>query len=277
VWDPIQNVTPLGTSVFDPKLGVDADGTVTAVWVRSSGGTRVQTAVRPAITDTWFPAAFLSSADYAASSPDVAVSPSGSAHAIWLQTIAGKDVAFAASRVSGAWGVTQQASIDGQDAAGPTIIVDSSGIKHAAWSRQDANGDFIVQSVHAADPTGNFVAMANLSAAGENAFAARLVAGPKGLIAAIWIRDSGAAKLLEARTTRDPIVGWGDTTTISTPALIAAHHGITIDGSDNATAVWLVSNGANDIARVRVFDSAPPAVLDMRTPATAVVGEPVVE
>lgn len=273
LWSAAQSVSAAGTSNFNARVAVDSQGTVSAVWVRSDARTRIQSSFRPTLSGVWAAPVYLSADGQDASNPVLAVGSNGRAHAAWVRTNGVDTIVFASHRVEGTW-FTQQVSTDGLSASAPSLAVDGSGAPHVAFVRESQLGNSILYVASAPNANSYYAILTMIPAGAGDSLAPQLAAGAEGTIALTWLQLSGGNQGVLGASTQSPISGWGAATEVSAPAITSNSHALAVDGSGNASSIWIVANGANDSIKSRVFDSTSPQG-QIQAPADAVAGRSV--
>ena len=140
------NLSAPGQNADYPQIAIAADGTATAVWKRYTGaGDAVQSATRPAGGSFGTPVN-LSASGQSADHPQIAVSPDGTATAVWYAYNGVDTIIQAATRSpGGSFGEPVNLSASGQSAYFPQIATGSGGRATAVWYRYSGSHD-VVQS-----------------------------------------------------------------------------------------------------------------------------------
>lgn len=184
---------------------------------------------------TWLPVEELSSGTPFDAVPEVAVGTNGTAVAVWGRvTDAGYSVQAARKTPGGAWsdGVT----LSSTDSSGliPHAVVDGSGNASVIWASENGTGP--VRAAHRAAGGSGWTAQVTLAPTGGQA---DLAVDHNGNLLATWTRDN---KIYVARKAAGG--SW------TTPAVISGSSNaqspqVAVDGSGNATAVWMSFDGAD--------------------------------
>ena len=194
-----QDLSERAPDLEDVHLVTAPDGTVTAIWAISDGyGWSIQTATRPGDQATFGRPQTLSSAGLDAIDPQLALTPDGSAVAIWTQSIGTETVIQAADRPAGeaSFGAPQNLSEPGEDAADPDLAIAPDGAVTAVWSR--FNGTYKIIQTAARPPDQDlFGAPQNLSEPGEDATNPGVAVAPDGAATAVWPRSEGPDFLIQ--------------------------------------------------------------------------------
>jgi hypothetical protein len=200
------NISVAGRDAFEPEVAVAPDGTVIAVWTRSDGANfRIQSSNRTP-TGAWSVPQTISDANRGASEPALAVDNSGNAVAVWTQSDGTNLRIYSAYRPAGGSFLTPAPiSASGADASGPDVSIDNSGNALAAWSRFDGTKLRVQAAIRPPGSGSSFGAATTLSLAGQDAFEARVAAGPSvdanGVV--VWTRSDGTNLRVQSARRRD--------------------------------------------------------------------------
>jgi PKD repeat protein len=276
----------IGEFAAAPDVAVAGNGDAIVVW--SYGATppepeelperEIEAAVRPAGSAGFDDPEGVSEGEGYAAAPAVAMDADGNAIATWTQ----KDEEEATFTIRNAYGPSgagfespDEISEPGEDAGGPQVALTPAGAATAAWVRQQGSA-FVIQA-SSRPPGGSFPstpvdvttedeepapATPELALnSGNTAAVSWSEEEPSGMIVKVSIRLSGGGfSLPEAisPTGEDPF-----------------HPHIAIDGSGNATVVWYLTDGSNEIIQAAGYDASPPEIRGLSVPATGTVGIPV--
>lgn len=200
------NVSDPGQDAFEPQVKEDASGNMLFVWTRSDGvNFRIQSRFRAA-DGTWDATQTISDPGQDASSPQVAIDPSGNAIAVWSRFDGTNTRIQASYRPSGgSFGAPQTISSAGQNATNPEVSMDTSGNAVAVWERLDGVKLRVEASVRPA--SGSFGAVQILSDAGQDGFKPKVAAGSNvdSNAVAVWTRSDGSTLRVQSARRRDVI------------------------------------------------------------------------
>ena len=146
------DLSDIGGSAAEPRIGIAPDGTATAVWRRSDGAKFIiQAATRPP-GGSFGAAVNLSANGQDAANPRIAIAPDGTATTVWYRAGETTSIIQAATRPpGGSFGAAVDLSAAGQTAFDPEIGVAPDGTATAVWRR--ANGTTsIIQTASTAQP-----------------------------------------------------------------------------------------------------------------------------
>jgi hypothetical protein len=266
-----------------PRLAIDPQDTVTAVWVGTApdddgppGVVNVVRSNRRPAGGEWGSAVALSSeaGTSTADSPQVAVDAQGTATAVWGSFSSGGGyIVQTARRVAGnSWGAAAKLG-DGQS---PQVAVDPQGNATAVWEFSPNQPSSVVFSSSRMG-AGLWSSPAPM-AAGDDVDKVGypwVAADPQGNVTAIWARYDNGTKVL-AQATRH-VAGsssWSPTVDLSVGRPITAIPAAGVDPQGHVSMVW---SSTEDpwAGSSSVFDAVGPALRDLAVPAYAVVGQPV--
>ncbi len=191
------------------------------------------------------PASDISASGQNARSPQIAVGPDETATAVWYRTNGSNDIIQAATRApGGSFAAPVNLSVIGQDARDPQIAIGPDGTATVVWVRNDGSDDIIQASTR---PVGGFFgAPVNLSAAGENAYGARIAFSPDGTATVVWSRRVGSKNIIQA-TTRPPGGSFGTPVNLSVITQDAYDPQIAVGPDGTTTVVWSRFTGSDYI------------------------------
>jgi hypothetical protein len=188
------NISDPGQDGFEPQVVVDGSGNVIAVWTRSDGtNLRIQSANRTP-GGAWSTPVDLSDPGMPASSPQIAIDPSGNALAVWTRFDGTNGRIQTAYRpAGGSFGTPVTISDPGGDSTEPAVSMDSSGKAVIAWSRFDGVNTRLQATTRSAGAGGTIGAIQTLSDAGQSVFDIQVAAGPNvdSNAVVIWSRSDG--------------------------------------------------------------------------------------
>jgi uncharacterized delta-60 repeat protein len=209
---PADNLSEAGQDASAPQVSVDANGTATAVWIRSNGTNDiVQSSTRPRGGPWSTPVANLSEAGEDAGTPQVAVDANGTAIAVWNRSDGSNTIVQASSRPSGgSWTTPEDLSEPLGNAFQQQVTVDANGAATVVWNRYDGS-NFIIQSSRSTDGV-TWDTPVDLSDPLQDALAPQVTVGPSGLVTAVWERSNGTNTIIQSSslvTAASPEAGSG--------------------------------------------------------------------
>jgi hypothetical protein len=256
-----------------PRLAVDPQGTVTAVWLGDVSVVRSKS--RP-VGGPWSSEAALSSEDsnVIAQDPQVAVDAQGNATAVWaLHHFGGEDVVQTARRAAGgAWDSAVDLG-DGSSNALPQVAVDPQGNATAIWGQSSSTSSVVLSSGRTG-PTGLWSNPAPM-ASGDDVHDVGypwVAADPQGNVTAIWARYNSTDVIAQATRHVAGSTSWSPSVDLTVGRPITAIPAAGIDPQGHVSMVWssTVDPWAGSSS---VFDPIAPSLRSLVAPATAVVGQ----
>ena len=259
-WSGPANLSDDGGALSNPKLAVDPQGGVTAVWVGLAGVVRSNS--RTAAGD-WGSAVDLSTTGVAQVA-QVVVDPQGIATAIWDSG----DVVRSARRVGGSWST---AVIVGNGNS-PQVAADAQGKVTAVWRSVTPSSAIKRSTSTAGGPWSDPIEMATGTDADDVGYP-WVAVDPQGGVTVIWARLSSSVLLAQA-THRTAAGDWSPVTDLSVGLPITAIPAAGVDPQGHTTLIW--SSSENPwTGSSSVFDPVGPALRNLTIPATALAGQPV--
>lgn len=214
-WNASTMLSVADPTVSAPQIAVAADGTALATWLRSDGVTlRLESSSRPP-GGAWSSPTFVSPVGVQATSPTLAMSPSGVACAAWQQLPPGAtihEVAVAAWTPGSGFGAATPISGPSTFVAGePMVALDAQGRAVVAWLRNN-----VIEACEQHVALGRFLPPVAISAAGDAAAWPDLAIDDAGNAVAVYqtLSAGGSTHLIRA-TMRAAGAGWSTPTTIS--------------------------------------------------------------
>jgi hypothetical protein len=197
---------------------VSSTGLVTAVWFRSNGSNDIIQSSTSQNGGAWSTPADLSATGGGAYDPQVTVSSTGLATAVWFRWNGSHDIIQSSTSQSGGdWTTPVDLSATGGDAYEPQVTVSSTGLATAVWYRYDGSS-YIIQS-STSQSGGAWSTPVDLSATGANAYEPQVTVSSTGLVTAVWYRYDGINDIIQSSTLSNSVT---TPTTPSTPTTLAA-------------------------------------------------------
>ncbi len=223
------------------------DGTVTVLLARLIGTKFViQAATRPPGGSFGAPVN-LSTPGQDAFWSRIAISPDGTATAVWYASNGSNDIIQTATRPpGGSFGPPVNLSVTGEDARFPELAAATDGTVTVVWER-DEGSDRIIQTA-TRPPGGVFGAPVNLSATGQEAEGPQIAIAADGTATAVWSAWDGSMYAVQA-STRPPGGVFGSPVDLSFSDQNAKFPQIATAPDGTATAVFQSNDGSDDIAQ----------------------------
>lgn len=196
------DLSATGQDAATPRVEVNSGGDAVVVWVRSNGTFNLtQAATLAAGSSTWSSAETLSATTAASSEPQVGISSSGEANAVWTFVSGANTVINTAKKTAGSstWGSASTLSTTNQNSTTPQIFVDPAGDVVVVWSTTNAGGNVLIESVTRAAADSSYSSIQSLSAtgAGQNATVPQVAGDPDGDAVAVWQRSNGTNTVIQ--------------------------------------------------------------------------------
>ena len=195
---PVRDLSPAGGNAGIGKLGVAADGTVTALWTRSDGTNSIAQTRRIAPNGTLRPVRTLSAAGQSVTQLELAVAPNGVSTALWSRSDG--SVSRVQSRrvaANGAVGGVRNRSAAGQHASDPTVAAGPTGIVFMAWRRLNG-GLFDIAQALRITPRGQTGTVKNVSKPGRNVNDLDIAVSRAGTATLAWYSNDGTKDVVQA-------------------------------------------------------------------------------
>jgi PKD domain len=280
-WEAPVDLDSGELSVANPRLAIDPQGDVTAVWssLKSIGANDVaRAAVLPA-GGAWQPSVDLSETSQSAFGPQVTIDPRGDTTAIWdlADPTSHSNVVQASVRqAGGSWQTPIDISVGFTThfPADPQVAADPQGDTTAIWDLQNGTtSPFIVQA--ATRPAGGtWQTPADLSTGSQASSFPELAVDPKGDTTAVWDLYDGTSHTVQTAL-RAAGGTWQTPVDISAGSQDPIVPVVAVDPQGDATEVSQINNGVNFVIQAAGYDTAGPELRALSVPATGTVGVPV--
>jgi LPXTG-motif cell wall-anchored protein len=245
-WSTPADLFATGLTTYSPQVTVSSTGLATAVWERYNGSSFIIQSSTSQNGAAWSTPVNLSAANGDASSPQVTVSSTGLATAVWNRDDGSHYIIQSSTSLNGAaWSTPVNVSLTGGFAYGAQVTVSSTGLATAVWSRFDGSND-IIQSSTSLNGAAWIPAPADLSASGESAYAPQVTVSSTGLATAVWARANGSSTIIQSSTSQNG-AAWSTPADLSAIGEQAAYPQVTVSSTGLATAVWYRDDGSHYI------------------------------
>lgn len=267
-WVATSNLSPPpapldGNSNFS-QVGVDSAGNAVAVWqyfFRTGNEIIIKGATLTYPSTTWVlttdPAPFFPLKNDAFN-PQIAVSSSGDAVAVWTRNDETfTDVIDSATLASGSstW-VPATASLSSVDPAEePQVAINSSGDAVAVWTLEGS--DFIVQGSTLTSGSNTWAPTTNLSAGGQDSDIPQVALNDQGEAFAVWrtCDCNTFTDIIQASILPSESSVWGSPKDLAAAGEVADLPDVAVDVDRGAVAIWQRSNGTNDVIQVTSYET----------------------
>jgi len=240
-WAAPVDLSISGQNASIPKVATDPIGNAVAVWGRFNGSNLIIQAASLPFGANWTDPTNISLPGKSATSPQVAIDPTGNAVAIWTRNDGVNSIIQASTQTfGGGWSTPVSLSNPGQNATNPHVIIDQSGNAVAIWER--FNGFYSMIQSAALPHNGSWSAPVDISLIGQDAFLPQLSVNLSGNVLAVWKRFNGSHYIIESASL--PYGGnWSAPVAVSLPGQNADKPQISLDSEGEAIAVWIRFNG----------------------------------
>ena len=254
-WSTPANLSLPGRSALDPQVTVDSTGLATAVWQRTNGSNDIIQSSSSQSGGPWSTPADLSQLGQSATAPQVTVSSTGLATAVWRRyNGTHRIIQSSSSQSGGPWSTPENLSEPGQAASAPQVTVSSTGLAIAVWRRYNGTNDIIQSS--SSQSGGPWSTPENLSATGEDNDDPQVSVSSNGLVATVWTRSNNTieSSILTSSAAAPTITS----ITASSGALSVAFTAPTVNGgAPISNYKYSLDNGATWITRSPASTSSP--------------------
>lgn len=258
-WSEPEDLSPAGKEATEAKVGVDAAGTATAVWeLLDGGGASIQTSRRP-LGGAWSEPEYLSSPEYSAFVPDLAVAGGGDATTVWGQFEGEPERIRAAQLSGGEW--SEAKTLSGTWADEPQVAVDGTGNAVVIWSRASEEETTLIESsehlvggswtqprILSGDGMGGYPVEGYV-----NVYSPRVAVNPQGEGVAVWVQAQAGKRVVESAS-RSVLGAWSEPVRISYAQ--AEQPALAISQSGGAVATWRRDNGSNEVIEAAAAEPA---------------------
>lgn len=223
--DPVSVVSAIVTSVDDARVAVDADGTVTAVWVEYIPIAHIVKAARLTPGGAWSAPVALS-IPLTGADATVAAYPTGDVLAVWT-----RDAGVSVSRYDSATSTWAPATLIAarSTAHAPDVAVDPDGNALVAWH---LDGSYRVEVARYAADTATWGTPVDLGT-GWNV---QVRSGASGDAVALWSDPSSIPARVRVADYTAASDTWSEPTTLASSRILPT--ALALDGAGNAVAVW---------------------------------------
>lgn len=188
---------------LDPQIATAPDGTTTALWTSSDGGSEtVRASTRPPGGAFGAPVD-LSASGQTALVPKITVGPDGTATAAWYGSDGASLIVWTSTRPpGGTFGAPVGISDTGKNSGVPQIATSPDGTTTALWIVLNSFTSISIQA-STRPPGGSFASPVDLTA---NASASEdtlppIATGPGGTTTAVWVRSDGTNEIVQSAST----------------------------------------------------------------------------
>jgi hypothetical protein len=235
-------------NAFHPKLAVDSEGNMIAVWYQYDGTRFNAMANRYDVDSGWGTATLIETDDTGdAYRPEVAMDDSGNAMAVWYQHDGTRYNICANRYVTGTgWGTATLIETDNSGGANlPQVAVDANGNAIAVWNQDDGTRYNVWANRYDVGTGWGTATLIENDNTGD-AYPPHVDVDGSGNAISVWYQDDGTN--LNILANRYVVgTGWGSATLIETDNLGEARYPqVALDSSGNAIVVWRQEDSVRD-------------------------------
>ncbi len=196
-FSPPTPLTAVGADAFSPDVAMDSAGDAIAVWAHSDGTNFIAQGSSSQAGGPFAAPVDLSGAGANASSPQVAMTPSGAATVVWARPDSGGYSVIQASTGSpgGSFSSPVTLSATGHNADFSELAVSPSGGATVVWKRSDGTNDIVQAAIRPAGA--GFAPAVDLSASGQGAEVPEVAMDGEGDATVVWRRSNGTDNIAQ--------------------------------------------------------------------------------
>jgi len=258
-WSTPVDLSDATRNATTPQIAIAGDGTRTVVWQRTTGGDQfIRSSSSTDGGTTWSVPVDLSAAGQDSDTPQVFAAPDNSLTAVWERSDGSNIIVQASSSSDG--GVTWSSPVDlsaaGGDAEQVQLTITPGGLRTAFWQR-DNGSNRIIQSSSSADNGATWSAPLDVSALGGDARQPQVSAAPDNTLVAVWNRNNGSDRVLQASYSVDQGATWSAAADISAAGGNVARPQIAVAADSNFVIVWDFDTGTDETIQSSIGLAAP--------------------
>ena len=228
----------------EPRLAIDPQGDVTAVWQQTGIHATITAATRTAGAGSFSAPMVVSSPATDAYSPQVAADGRGIVTVVW--TTAQSTSAYvveAASRAAGAPSFSAPVPLSAVGVANPLpqLATDPAGDATAVWAQDDAHlgtPHTTIQAARRPAAAAAFTGAIDVSAAGLESYDPRVAVDGQGTATAVWTRVGFAPTVIQSSTWPLPSPSASPLVDLSAGATSADSPAVAVDARGDVAVVW---------------------------------------
>lgn len=246
-WEPSQQQAGTGT---DPRIDVDRAGNAVMLF-KNTNQNDLRVRRYSAASQTWSSITVLDTLPYSSTSPDIKLSASGIAIAVWVHNTGLGGVIQAASYNPTTLSWTSNINLSVPSATfdfEPHVAINDNGDGIAVWNHYQDNNTTLIQAARFNGATKTWQGFPTNLTFGNESFDSRVGIDNNGNAIAIWTHSpfgTGGSTYIES-SAYDPV-----TNTWSNPVIISGHpdHAtlpdLSVTSNGDAMAVWIDDTGNN--------------------------------
>lgn len=255
-----------------PQVAMDAQGDAVAVWQQRDASQMIQTAVKPAGSETWQAPVGLSPAGENALLAQIAVDPQGDAVAVWLGSSGGNQIVEATTmaEMSSTWRAPVALSSASDQASEPQVAIDRQGDAVAVW--QSATGtNEVIDASFMSGGAGVWESPVAVSTGATSLVGEfpQVAMDPRGDAVAVWDQSNGSNYIVETAVRSAVSGAWQAVIPLSPAGESSYLPQIAVDSQGNAVAIW-----ENNLIEAAGYDASGPMLRSLAIPGMGMIGQP---
>lgn len=254
-FDGASITTLSGHNASNPAVGISDVGLAQAVWEGMDVGDRFIQLANFDFTSGWeLPATDLSNSGDTPRFPQIGVGLDDQNVIIWENTDGVSQTYIEAFDSNQQFPFNLSVPEYGEPATQPALTFANPGNAVALWKRFDGSHTIIQAAINSIITDNGWSYPVNLSAPGEDATNPQVNMNFAGYAVAVWSRFDGLHSIIQARTMQFGRP-WSPILNISEPNLEGTFPVVGVDSTGNAVAVWLSSNGKQQMIKAAILRS----------------------
>jgi len=258
-WSTPVDLSEASRNSTTPQIAIADDGTRTVVWRRSTGGNQfIQSSSSTDGGATWSVPVDLSATGQDSDTPQISAAPDNSLTAVWERSDGSNIIVQASTSSDGGatWSSAVNLSAAGGDAEQAHVSIAPDGLRTVVWQR-DNGAERIIQVSTSVDDGLTWSPPTDVSAAGGDARQPQLSVAPDNTLIAIWARNNGSDRVLQASHSVDQGATWSAATDISVAGGNVARPQIAAAADSNFITVWDYDTGPDETIQSSIGLVAP--------------------
>jgi hypothetical protein len=246
-WQAPVNISQTGVQAYFASIAADRNGNVIVVWTGAQGGTPIIQSSTKLFGEAWQEPETFAQITPVSAPPQIGIDLNGNAFVAWEASDGTNGFIQSSTKpFNGAWQETPDTLPGSLNGAFPQIAVDSMGNATVIWPAFVGTNFLIRASTKPFN--GTWQEVPDLLSGSQQGLFPQIAVDSLGNVSAVWTSYDGT-NLFTAASTKPFGLSWQPTPDILSPANVVSPSQIAIDGSGNATAVWLTDDGDNIVVQ----------------------------
>ena len=252
VWLPPKTISSTTLNAYDPQVAMASNGTYSVVWMSNDGGLSSTIQAVQFRNGLFGTITQLSGASANAKLPKIAIDEALQTTAIWMEA-AGQIYQIASRQMTGGtWSDINYLSPSTLNANAPQIAPNGTNSAVAIWMQQNTDGIWVIRTRPLS--SGTWGSLTDLTAT-QNAYFPKIAANSNGAATATWYLQTSTTTTIQGSYYQGGV--WTTRQTLSNTNQNASIPDVAMPTGTQAQAVWLQSNGSNQIVAAIEGDDAP--------------------